>query len=463
MRKILLASLVLFTAPSLASEDLLPDANCKVSFENIPKPCFDGAISAGSSANTQGFRNYSTKQFYALNWPVEKLGGQSPNTKAVPSAFDITVWQTWKTKSELTYDKKPSITAKTQASIKSLILNTGSDLPNNFKQHIEYLSDTTIPDQEGISLITSDNKNVYFQVYYNDVAVADLHSFSSNKDKFSTGSSSPQKRGAIVVKAAWRVITNLPKQKRDTYHSSIACVYNENSNCSIELVGLIGLHIANKMNPEKNSSEANCNTEKCLNKSISAWSWSTYEYMYNAPSLVSESDFIKAYQEEDWALFNKPITDDKVKACFTEGKVALSNTECAINEATTSVPANIVRFFPADRSVPLENLNKETCSSNSLTELDYSSCLPILGYASLKSQTPLINYRFVENVWVDSLGNILPAYSAQTPVETIIRNTSMEPFDRTLSIDNKNCIACHREAQFDGIFTVPQVLKGENK
>jgi hypothetical protein len=111
----------------------------------------------------------------------------------------------------------------------------------------------------------------------------------------------------------------------------------------------------------------------------------------------------------------------------------------------------------------IEDLDIDSCQRATLLSLDYSTCLSIKAYNQPKFESPLKNYRFIENVWVDTLGNIQPQYSTRNPIQQIIRNTSMEPFDRKLTSSNHNCIACHRNAKFDGMFTVNQIVKGEEQ
>ncbi|KZN29832.1 hypothetical protein N474_17190 [Pseudoalteromonas luteoviolacea CPMOR-2] len=449
-------------AASFANTDQLPNDTCKVPFDNTPVGCFPGAISAGSSENSQGFRNYAVKQFYALNWPVTDISSREPDLSKNPAPFDISVWQTWQTKTDLTKGSKPVLTAQNKQEIADILKSLNIAQSQTFAKHLEYLHDTDIPDQDHQPLVAIDKSKLHFEVYYNDVAVNDLSNFAKNNYQFTTGSTSDAKRGAIVAKGAWRVIPKSEYSTIDQFHTSLACIYSDTNTCNIQVVGLAGLHIANKMNPLQ-STETKCEGLTCKNIKISEWSWTTFEHYQNAPSVASKSDFSNIDKTVSWLLYDNSKIDQNIKNCTEEELLALDNANCVVNQIpkSASTSAQIIRFQPSDRNFKVENLSEKVCKGSGLSSLDYSSCLTILAYTETPNVSPLQNYRLIENVWVDTRGNILPAYSGKNAVDKIIRNSSMEPFDRSVSQDNLDCAACHRHAKYDGMFTVPSIIKGD--
>ncbi|TMO60129.1 hypothetical protein CWC19_21205 [Pseudoalteromonas aurantia] len=53
-----------------------------------------------------------------------------------------------------------------------------------------------------------------------------------------------EKRGAIIIKAAWKKLQSFEYLK---YHKSQALIKDEAGNCKLAIVGLVGLHVVSKI------------------------------------------------------------------------------------------------------------------------------------------------------------------------------------------------------------------------
>ncbi|RXJ72230.1 hypothetical protein CS022_16910 [Veronia nyctiphanis] len=472
VKSVIAIYLILFTQVSIGSDkqsrntqDQLPSDKCESSLDEVSY-CFSGGMFAGSAGTQAGVRNYALKQFYALNWPVKDLESQSPNIDIKPAQFDILIWQTWRNKDDLNSITRPKLT-KVDINNAAFLANSLSPMTTSvFNSHIEFLHDIYVPEESNVSdksIVTSGKSEVYYQVYYNSVAVTDLK--SKKFVGFTTGKSgvsyAQEVRGAILVKAAWRLITDLTPEEQRKYHTSLACIFRENSSCKMELVGLLGLHVANKSNPNGDLSPKD--------NDLSTWTWSTYEYRYNAPTVVNKKDFIQSYLINDWDLFDKNISKEQIDSCFNGEVLDPTSTDCIFNKSKFNIPSNIIRTFPSElRSIKIENLDPNTCEEASLSkDLDKSTCTMIAAYNDLEKKSPLENYRLIDSIWMTPDKKIKPSDYIYGTIDNTFRNTSMEPFinfeesSKEVLSKERNCISCHQRSKYDGMFTVKKIINGD--
>ncbi len=474
---IILHSILLTETIADNLQDQLPSNSCSAGNMITPEPCFTGSVSAGGSGNEQGFRNYGITQFYALNWPWLEGSAGVPNIKTTPKGDQISVWQTWRTKSSLYSHKEnhkhPSLPKNHQS-----FIDNHADVP--YSKHIEFLQNTSLPTGDDQKLIDQTDNPIYFQIHMNNVAYQDLMK-AKKKNKvnvtlpyveFTVGSGDII-RGAIFVKSAWRIITNMKTAHAKMYHRSFACIEDKGANtteCKMEVVGLVGLHIASKINPISGFSYKDCNKtegkETCLNKNAIEWSWSSFEFIYNAPVVRNEKDLNNVEKNAPWGLFNTgEAVEKQIRSnCFDKkGVLQLSKQHCTLNDfdSNKKEAATIIRFMSDNRNYKPENLDAKVCRDpvEPLSSLDYSTCNIITAYSE-KEESVWKNYRFIDVQWIDQLGSINPEYTSKQPDQTIIRNTSLEPYSRIKTVDNSGCVNCHRNAvKTDAIFSIEDLPK----
>ncbi|KZN59801.1 hypothetical protein N473_02495 [Pseudoalteromonas luteoviolacea CPMOR-1] len=449
----------------------LPTIDCKgyATITKEPSPCFPAAIGGGQVGNDQGFLTYSLKQFYAINWPTkESKIVTAPNYS---SKNYQPFWFNWPS-----YDANngnfylPSNKKQIQKIINERCIR--ADLPSQFhklddKAPLLIVSPAKNP--QGEALYDSQNKPVYYKTHLNSAA---NHSFSQSSIntplKLPAGSDngSLQKRGAIILKSAWKLVD---EKDPHNYITTPALIISEQSEhkCNVEELALIGLHVASKMAPLRYSEHfyqyTTPNKRSFLN--ASSWSWATYEHKFNAPTINNLAD-LDSSKRNYWSLFNAKNVNFSTaeKTCFgSDGNFDLSlkaQAKCILNKPLSSGTA-ITRLKQQNRAIKMEDVSLESCkkcveldqNGNYVKQCDYldnTACKPVFDAknSSYKHLKILSNYILGDVQWVDSRGVPRPIVTKQG--EALLRNTALEPF----TLDS-NCVSCHVNAQIgDFMFTL---------
>lgn len=396
--------------------------------------CFPTSI--GNNLTLPSVQRSAYQQFYALNWPGtdNKVGFVDLNTELYESNDSFPVWQSWPTLQDF-YVSEPSEPAQW--------FNPSSNIPKSCsalvtkndgaKSALEQFIDANgdIPFGPKVQVLTLEktamNKvikgqnghRVKYQIYMNNIAyknfVQQRAKFAKGEGEFSTGTYKiSAKRGAIFIKAAWQVL----KQKNTNIHRSIALVTDGGlNNCSLEVVGLVGMHIVHKSIPENIS---------FVNKT-NLWTWSTYQFNDNAPSIKQVND---NKTQGDWLFFNEGVlTEQNYKehcAFNSEQDLLLQNYykdksgKCPINNPTTAV----------------SNLVSNDLNDNEYTYVNRDAVADYFRKTDGEGSYPSVwkNYALSGVQWMqgyDIADNLGDKHSR-------LANVVLEPF-----IPESSCINCH--------------------
>ncbi|MCG7550233.1 hypothetical protein [Pseudoalteromonas sp. Of7M-16] len=412
---------------AVASSDMLPTTECdsRSLSEYALKPCYPATIE-NTPTDTSASR-FAYKQFYAVNWPSQKGKVGLPDLDAdyTTSSDHLPVWQTWPRLQDLQLSQKQNeqlswnslnyfIPKQCQSLVEkdkngdsalSKFVKNNPNIPVNSK--VEVLFDIT--DAHGDVLYDINNKPVFYQIYLNEQSWQFLSQPNPAKPyDFAIGNYDNTQRGAMFLKASWML---LDKTQVADFHSSVALVVDPTSKaCSIEVVGLAGLHIVNKSIPSQY-------TEIDGNR-VNNWSWSTYEHTNNAPKT---SDLKLSETKQSWNLFNIDLTNKETfnaleKTCKNNSEWDFSQTNCEINSPSPdSTTSQIVNTLELPREIASQ---KQVYNDQAHKRLK-------------KYNSNFINYELVASQWLKD--------KVMSP--TNLSNTTMESF-----FQEENCSACHSDA-----------------
>lgn len=262
-----------------------------------PAPSFSGNIPldvnipSGVTTPEQArpfFDTFSWQSFVALNWPAAPSPRGTPNQPDNPSIFtgnqyggQPVVWGTYKEKFELFDQGRNRPTAWDDPTIPVNPCGNAAVQPGQriFVQYSKGDSVVEIDNQAfSYPLIDQSLNYAVYEVRFNETQ----YNFVRGTDADPTSwlylvknlagkepiqmpaSSPPSTQGAIMVKAAWRVLG--PKDNVNRFYSVSSLVLDpETKQCTTQRVGLVGFHIAQKL------------------KDFPQWIWSTFEQVDNVP------------------------------------------------------------------------------------------------------------------------------------------------------------------------------------
>ncbi|KID56240.1 hypothetical protein JF50_18425 [Pseudoalteromonas luteoviolacea] len=410
-----------------ASSDMLPTTACEERSlsEYALKPCYPATIE-NTPTDTSASR-FAYQQFYAVNWPSQqgKVGIPDLDADYTTSSDHLPVWQTWPRLQDLHLSQLKNISLdwsslnyfvpqqcqslvekdKNGDSALSKFVSSNPNIPVNSK--VEVLFDIT--DAHGDVLFDKSNNPVFYQIYLNEQSWQFLSQPEPAKPyNFVMGNYDNTQRGAMFLKASWML---LDKSQVNDFHTSVALVVDPNSKaCSLEVVGLAGLHIVNKSIPSQ---------YKELNgQRINNWSWSTYEHTKNAPT---KAQLVQSDTQNEWNLFNIDLTDKNTfsaleKSCKNNNEWDFSKANCEINSPSAdNTTSQIVNTLVLPREIASQ---QQVYNSQAQKRLK-------------KYNSNFINYELVASQWLKD--------KVMSP--TNLSNTTMESF-----FQEENCSACHSDA-----------------
>lgn len=400
------------------------------------------------------FDYFSWESFIALNWPAaanargvpDQPNNQSVFLNAAPGT--PVVWGTYKDSFDLFGQKnqRPSAWDSVDSPIrpcpnaaagqKTLIFTTKGDTD---------LMDTK--QAFSFPLIDQRGNLVYYDVRYNQ----EEYNFIRGEDKDQTTwlyllrnlapkenqqfgvqmpmtTTTPKNTaGSIMVKAAWRLKTD--KDDASRYYSTTAQIYNQQTKtCSSSTVLLVGLHIANKVDP------------------FTAWVWSSFEQIDNVPP---DSDVTpKPTPPPAGYSFNNGTNNPQTPGGFSY-KPALSPTPCP-------TPGDPSKICPTPVQVTRTNPIPNTPSPGSTRDLNsyYQQLLKgtvwqyyqlvITQWPSNPGLGPGTPFKLMEN------GGIYPQNSGAAFPVNGAANTTMETYFQTQNdaagAGGNSCMSCHYRA-----------------
>jgi hypothetical protein len=238
---------------------------------------------------------FAWETFIAYNWPAEPGCRGIPDTTAQLDATQkLSVLDTFKATYELF---QPTNTEWDAGSVRwedpvpdtgscgsPIVENASSAAPSMnqivYQKSPAFLKNTSvIADQNGETVVytVTINQDQFEYIRENGFAEPKAYGFagpssSTAKVSFPTNADSTTGYGSAELKTAWRVLSD--DSECDSYVCRTAKVYDEDeSDCSEEVLGLVGLHIARKVD----------NSPK--------WIWATFEHVKNTPPVdVSDDD-----------------------------------------------------------------------------------------------------------------------------------------------------------------------------
>lgn len=415
-------------------------------FPSIPTPVISGNIptvvpipsSAPQNATPEQVRPYfdwfSWESFIALNWPASSTGRGNPNQPDNPSVFTSmtnatpVTWGTYKANWELfdQYDKRPtpwdsydvpyapSLCPQAAPTDKQFVMvsKTETEL-----QDVKQAFSSPLVDQQG--------NFVYYEVRYNKPQYEWIRGADDQPNTWlylmknlqpGTSVSLPPNEqvkdsDSIMLKAAWRMVGNLPAQRQQRYYTVKAWVYDSGTGkCSQQSMGLVGFHIAQKTSKFKE------------------WIWSTFEQVDNVPPMndnvpSSFNNGTDTPSTGDQGFANRPL--------YQQGHLPLNPT-----------PVQVVRVNP----IPTTPQGASTVDVNNA----FHNALPQNSvwrfYELVITQWPSNPERFKptqdRGVYPDDAGGAFPVNGA---INTVIETYFQTP-ELAMGGFGNSCMSCHFNA-----------------
>jgi hypothetical protein len=419
-------------------------------FPSIPAPVISGNIpttvpipqNAPSNATPEQFRPYfdwfSWESFIALNWPASGTGRGNPQDPNTPSVFTSmtnttpVTWYTYKANWELydQYNERPTVWDSYQAPYYPSVCPQAK--PTDPQMVMVTKGDTVLSDlNEAFSFPLFDQQSnpVFYDVRYNkayydfvrgvDTTPSSWLYLAQNLPTDYTPVPLPPNStstdDAIMLKSAWRNLGGMQTTLRNRYYQVNAWIYDSTQppgqECSQQLMGLVGFHIAVKT------------------KDFPQWIWATFEQVDNVPPKV-----------------------DNVPSSFNNGTDQPSTgTQGFANRPTyqtpgvlppTSPPTQVTRINPIPTTPP----GASTVDVNNTFHAALPKNSPWQYYQLIVTQWPTNPKRFKppanRGVYPQDAGQPFPVNGAV--------NVSMETYFQTQTLAagafGNSCMSCHFNA-----------------
>ena len=371
------------------------------------------------AALQEAFDVFSWNSFIALNWPRGADGSGDPTKKPGANGDNVTVWEAWQDSADtfLSGGHTPTWGARAQLpEVCSALGAAGMRVVVNIGKTPGLIEESTQPFDTG-PLIDQAGKYARFEIKMNrsmfDYIVANkLYSKAGQQTfnapaNFACGQGSVE--GAIMVKAAWKIISNAADRAR--FHTSNVLVYTpatENpkvaESCVKATIGLVGLHIAHKTANE------------------SQWVWSTFEHEDNAP------------------------TEGDVKSGTLKAKYNYYNPKCKTCPVNASAPRP---WNPSKTGPPTQVVRMDMLPPFATTSASAQNAVAQKLLASVSPRSVWQRYILVSTQWPTNSGDCAakPADPFGTPAPQFLANTTLETYVQgTTPNVSSSCIACHGNA-----------------
>jgi hypothetical protein len=275
------------TAPASAASAATPQPPAPVLSGNLPLTV---NIPSGVSTPEQArpfFDSFSWQEFIALNWPAAKSPRGTPNQPNDPDTFlkaangTQVVWGTYKPDYELfslPASQRPSDWNAANAPVG--LCKNAQPGQKVFVRYSKGDSVLEVQNQAFSYPLIDQNKNyavyeiAFNQAQYNFIRGADsdptswlylVKNLAAKEPIMMPASSAPANQGALMVKAAWRIL-DPKKDKASRFYAVTAAVYDpQTQKCAPQKVGLVGFHVVQKL------------------AAFQEWIWSTFEQVDNVP------------------------------------------------------------------------------------------------------------------------------------------------------------------------------------
>lgn len=384
---------------------LSPDLPFDVTIRQVPNKQLETTIRAD-------FDLFSWQSFVALNWSNDS------NQKIGANGDNSTIWETWKESYEVFLaDGKtpapwgqgsfvPPACAPPVGDDVKLLLQVGKT-PNVLDELDQPFKTGPLIDQNGqysrFEILM--NEEMFNYVYDNG-----LYSFTKQQQfkgtvDFPSGNNSTKKWGAIMVKAAWKILGKDDDASR--FHTTKALIYVPPTEdpvipetCYVATVGLVGLHIGTK-------------TEICPQ-----WIWSTFEQVDNVPTFGQPVD------KNHYNYYN-PANGDK-----------------DLNNAPPRPWNPNIKGQRPSQVKRLDPIYTGTDSLNKIFQQQFREVNP----KSVWQYYQLVGTQWPVNPEQKPAGNPFPVYMANTTLETYIQGVVEGDKVKFVPGVTSSCIGCHNGA-----------------
>ncbi|UQS16282.1 hypothetical protein [Pseudomonas sp. HS6] len=387
----------LASLPALAREQAMPSV--QASQLNCQPPSTAPAATAGQDQ----FDQYSWQMFIALSWPAKSGQRGNPDCTKQPGDAGYTVWQSYKTISEIFLPNavNPGPWNSPQIAKSLGIINIAS-LKNS--AHVN-----SIDQAVGGWLIDQAQNPTYYDISANETSYNYIvgNTFY-NADVVSKANNIKFPWGVIEIKSSWRILT--PHDNARRYLTMIARVTRFNDQgkkigVSEAYLGLVGLHIITKAN------------------GYPQWIWSTFEQIDNVPPkvLVNGQWVDQPAAGTAYSYFNAAAPAATLNQSPCDWQTQGTQQVCVPKPGTTFKTPN-----PLNRVTPIADITNQI---NASYQADPGLQKSVLKYYQLiTTQRPLMP----DNPG-NPLGQPTPALSANVTMESYIQ-------------PNSSCMNCHSMA-----------------
>lgn len=370
------------------------------------------------------FDIYSWNTFIALNWPPGPDGNGDPKKTIGQNGDNDTVWEHYRDVADIflpggarpTYTGSVSVPTQCKASYKPgmRIISQVGKTPTVLTEFSQPFNTGPLIDQNGnytrYEILV--NKPMFDYILSNALYSKAGQKVFAGEVEFPCGAlGGPE--GAIMVKAAWKVINSADKGR---FHSEQVLVYSPASqnpkyaaSCSTKLMGLVGLHIGHKTN------------------SGAQWLWSTFEHVDNVPT---EAD----------------VASKKFKAKYNYYNPKCSAGKCPPNQVPPR-PWNPTKVSSYRSQVVRMNMFKGNEFAFTSAAARNADALKLLLGVSASSVWQ--NYELISTMWPTNTGKCVatPGDPLGTPAPNFLANTTLETYIQGMVPNvSSNCIECHNNA-----------------
>ncbi|MGY2375555.1 hypothetical protein ACW9IB_13725 [Pseudomonas sp. SDO524_S393] len=365
--------------------------------------CQPPSTAPAANASQDQFDQYSWQMFIALNWPAQDRQRGVPNCSKPLGAPGYTVWQTYKTVSEIFLPNATNpgpwntpLTARSLGIINIAALKNSS-LVNSIDQAV------------GGWLIDQRGNPTYYDISANQASynyIVNNQFYNANVVSRANNINFPN--GVIEIKSSWRILT--PQDNASHYLTQFARVARFNSQgqpigVGEAYLGLVGLHIITKVN------------------GYPQWIWSTFEQIENVPpkAKLNGQWVDQPVSGTNYSYYNPlaPVASFNQSPCNwqTQG----TQLVCVPKPGTTfQTPNPLNRVTPIADATLWVNANYQANPGVQQSVLKY--------YQLITTQRPLM-----PNNPSNPLGQPTPALSANVTMESYIQ-------------PNSSCMNCHSMA-----------------
>jgi hypothetical protein len=403
--------------------------NCNVTLPNTPvttalltsgTPCDPQFVAPFDLDGLQhGFDYYSWLTFISLNAPSD---GAAPS----PGSDGDTQWEEWREISDImlpngatpgAWDSPrvvPDICKKFKDArslriVRRPALNKAGTHPTEVTSEIDQPFDSgPLIDQNGnyVRYEILVNQPMFEYIVQNNLYSKIGQSKFAGPTDFPSGSvssGSTGNMGAIMIKAAWKVMGAGDDQSQ--FHITSALAYNPGSvnpkvkpSCTTVTLGLVGWHAAHKV------------------QGSPQWIWSTYEQVGNVPS-------------------DADVAGGALKAHYNFFNPGCSAGKCPVNEPPPRPWDPNVQPFP----------NGFTSQITRVTPITADTVTLNTRFQAILTGTVWQHYQLISTQWPTDATNAFD--QTGVPAPTFLANTTLETYTQgNVPQASSSCIACHNNA-----------------